>query len=299
MLSSNSVVHHEGGGGLIAEPGTGVNVRWVASPGRCESASVTWVICAGASSPNSLHALAKPQKPGCSSAQSRPTGLGYRDDGAIVIRHVRTQSTQVPQIPGVCAAGRLLTGAYPRRRRKLDRARPLAMTRSGNLRGHAILAYGYQAGLTGGVPAWVPGTIVDRTERGWLQLGIGEDAGGLRIRAGLSGTPVWGAQIGQVMGLVARASMSRNVRLAFAVSGETVFDAWPDLRESFLGAYPFRGLMPFQASDGGPLLRPRRAHCQRPTAVSSGSERHTSPPGVPVGDLPKILHKPASSPSRK
>jgi len=123
------------------------------------------------------------------------------------------------------------------------------MTRGGNLRGHAILAYGYQAGLTGGVPAWVPGTIVDRTERGWLQLGIGEDAGGLRIRAGFSGTPVWDAQIGQVVGLVVRASMSRNVRLAFAVSGETVFDAWPDLRESFLRACPFRGLMPFQASD--------------------------------------------------
>jgi WD40 repeat protein len=129
-------------------------------------------------------------------------------------------------------------------------ARPLAMTRGGNLRGHAILAYGYQAGLTGGVPAWVPGTIVDRTERGWLQLGIGEDAGGLRIRAGFSGTPVWDAQIGQVAGLVVRASMSRNVRLAFAVSGETIFDAWPDLRESFLRACPFRGLMPFQASDG-------------------------------------------------
>jgi WD40 repeat protein len=131
-----------------------------------------------------------------------------------------------------------------------DGARPLAMTRGGNLRGHAILAYGYQAGLTGGVPAWVPGTIVDRTERGWLQLGIGEDAGGLRIRAGFSGTPVWDAQIGQVVGLVVRASISRNVRLAFAVSGETVFDAWPDLRKSFLRACPFRSLMPFQASDG-------------------------------------------------
>lgn len=131
-----------------------------------------------------------------------------------------------------------------------DGACPLAMTRGGNLRGHAILAYGYQAGLTGVVPAWVPGVIVDRTERGWLQLGIGEDAGGLRIREGFSGTPVWDAQIGQVVGLVVRASMSRNVRLAFAVSGETVFDAWPGLRESFLRASPFRGLMPFQASDG-------------------------------------------------
>jgi WD40 repeat protein len=130
-----------------------------------------------------------------------------------------------------------------------DGACPLAMTRGGNLRGHAILAYGYQAGLTGDVPAWVPGAIVDRTERGWLQLGIGEAAGGLRIREGFSGTPVWDAQIGQVVGLVVRALLSRNARLAFAVSGETVFDAWPDLRESFLRACPFRSLVPFQAGD--------------------------------------------------
>jgi WD40 repeat protein len=128
-----------------------------------------------------------------------------------------------------------------------DGARPLAMTRGGNLRGHEVLAYGYQAGLT---PAWVPGAIVDRTERGWLQLGIGEGAGGLRVQGGFSGTPVWDAEIGQVVGLVVRASMGRSSRLAFAVSGETVFDAWPDLRESFLRACPFRSLRPFQAGDG-------------------------------------------------
>jgi len=130
-----------------------------------------------------------------------------------------------------------------------DGARPLAMTRGGNLRGHDILAYGYQAGLPGGVPAWVPGAVVDRTERGWLQLEIGEAIGGLRIRGGFSGTPVWDAQIGQVVGLVVRASLGRNARLAFAVSGEMVFDTWPDLRDSFLRACPFRSLRSFQAGD--------------------------------------------------
>lgn len=130
-----------------------------------------------------------------------------------------------------------------------DGARPLAMTRGGNLRGHGILAYGYQAGLSGGVPAWVPGTIVDRTERGWLQLQIGEDSGGLRIREGFSGTPVWDADSGQVVGLVVRALRSRNARLAFAVSGEAVFDAWPELRESFRRACPFRSLGPFTSAD--------------------------------------------------
>ena len=130
-----------------------------------------------------------------------------------------------------------------------DGARPLAMTRGGNLRGHDMLAYGYQAGLTGSIPVWVPGVIVDRTERGWLQLGIGEAAGSLRIQRGFSGTPVWDAEIGQVVGLVVRAGLGRSARLAFAVSGETIFDAWPALRESFLRACPFRSLRPFQAGD--------------------------------------------------
>ena len=60
---------------------------------------------------------------------------------------------------------------------------------------------------------------------------------------------MWDADSGQVVGLVVRAWLSRNARLAFAVSGETVFDAWPDLRESFLRACPFRSLRPFQAGD--------------------------------------------------
>ena len=128
-----------------------------------------------------------------------------------------------------------------------DGAAPLAMTRGGSLRGHAVLAYGYHG--TSDFPAWVPGTIVDRTERGWLQLGISDAAGGLSIRPGFSGTPVWDAQIGQVVGLIVRAGLGRNARLAFAVSGETVFDAWPDLRESFRRACPFRSLVPFQAGD--------------------------------------------------
>lgn len=118
MLFFDSAVHHEDTGGLIAEPGTGASVQWVASSGRCESASVTLAACVGASSSNSLRALTKRSKPGCSSEQSGPAGLGYRDAGAIVMCDARTQSTQVPQVPGACAVGRLLTGACPRRRRE-------------------------------------------------------------------------------------------------------------------------------------------------------------------------------------
>ena len=145
-------------------------------------------------------------------------------------------------------AGLVLDGDMP------AAARPLAMTRGGNVGGHDFQAYGYRPSVTGDSPTWVPGRIIGRTEGGWLQLGVGELTGGLRIHQGFSGTPVWDVQNGQVVGLVTagvRGSRRQSPEwLAYAVSGETIFEAWPDLRESFQRACPFRSLVPFTAADG-------------------------------------------------
>jgi WD40 repeat protein len=146
-------------------------------------------------------------------------------------------------------AGLVLDGELP------AAARPLALTRGGNVGGHDFQAYGYRPSVAGGEsPTWVPGRIIGRTEGGWLQLGVGELTGGLRIHQGFSGTPVWDVQNGQVVGLVTagvRGSRRQSQEwLAYALSGETIFEAWPDLRESFQRACPFRSLVPFTAADG-------------------------------------------------
>ncbi|MGW3353756.1 nSTAND1 domain-containing NTPase [Nonomuraea rubra] len=128
-------------------------------------------------------------------------------------------------------------------------AHAVAMARGGDVSGHAVLAYGYQNPHDGAVPAWVPGRIVGRTEQGWLQLGISPSTGGLRIRQGFSGSPVWDLQSGQVVGLVNQVHRGRDVWLAYAISGDAVFDTWAGLRDSFRRACPYRSLMPFEPAD--------------------------------------------------
>src|SRR5215472_1211102 len=95
-------------------------------------------------------------------------------------------------------AGLVIDGLTP------AEAGPLALTRGGNVAGHDFQAYGYRG--SGDMPVWVPGRIVDRVEGGLLQLGVGELTGGLRLRQGFSGTPVWDEQNGQVVGLVTSGS---------------------------------------------------------------------------------------------
>jgi WD40 repeat protein len=134
---------------------------------------------------------------------------------------------------------------------------PLALTRGGNVGGHGFQAYGYRDSDVGAaMPTWVPGRILGRTEGGWLQLGVGELTGGLRIDKGFSGTPVWDEQNGQVVGLVTggvsrKSSKGQPEWLAYAVSGEAIFDAWSELREFFERACPFRSLVPFTSADSG------------------------------------------------
>ncbi|MFI9559080.1 nSTAND1 domain-containing NTPase [Nonomuraea endophytica] len=125
-------------------------------------------------------------------------------------------------------------------------ARAVGMTRGGSLHDHDILAYGYQLA---DAPTWVPGRIVGEVRSGWLQLGINVLTGGLRIKEGFSGTPVWDVSSGQVVGLITRAYLRPEMWLAYAISGENFYEAWPELRAFFDYACPFRGLTPFSTAD--------------------------------------------------
>ncbi|WP_308206104.1 nSTAND1 domain-containing NTPase [Actinoallomurus spadix] len=127
-------------------------------------------------------------------------------------------------------------------------ARPHALARSGEVSGHDIMIYGYQD-RAGHQPTWVPCAAVAPVEGGWLQLGLAEFTGGLRIRPGFSGSPVLDQQTGQVVGLTVRADTREGVWHAYAVTGEVVFEAWEQLRESRGRANPFKLLRPFEAAD--------------------------------------------------
>src|SRR5215471_17675401 len=54
----------------------------------------------------------------------------------------------------------------------------------------------------------------------------------------------------KVVWLVTSGSTRQSEWLAYAVSGETIFGAWPELRESFKQTCPFRSLVPFTSADG-------------------------------------------------
>ncbi len=127
--------------------------------------------------------------------------------------------------------------------------RPHAIARPGRIHGHRMLAYGYQDPDSESVPTWVPGRVIAEARPGWLQLGLHEETGGLRIRQGFSGSPVWDEQNGQVIGLVTQAYLREEMWLAYATTAEVVLDAWPELRRSALASCPFRMLVPFEASD--------------------------------------------------
>lgn len=146
-------------------------------------------------------------------------------------------------------AGLVLDGSAP------DGAVPLPVTRGGNVSDHDFLVYGYRhpedrsTWRQDDKPVWVPGRITGRVEGGALQLGIGQLTGGLRIQTGYSGTPVLDMQTRQVVGLVSGGLPGRSAWLAYAISGESIYDAWPDLRALFGKANPFRALAPFSEAD--------------------------------------------------
>jgi WD40 repeat protein len=166
-------------------------------------------------------------------------------------------------------------------------ASPVPLTRGGDVSGHYFQAYGYRPSGGEEMPTWVPGRIVNRTEGGWLQLGAGELTGGLRIHPGFSGTPVWDEQTGQIVGLVTAGSRGSDW-LAYAVSGETIFDAWPDLRDFFQQACPFRSLTHFTAADSD-LFFGRDQLAAQAAGIITRSE-HTIVSGASGAGKTSLIH---------
>jgi WD40 repeat protein len=101
---------------------------------------------------------------------------------------------------------------------------------------HEFRVFGFPAGMTDGV--WATGRIRDTQGTGWLQLqGAATDQG---IDEGYSGSPVWDATAGAVVGMTVARDRDRATTTAYVVPIAEVLGLDPDLLPC-----PYRGPAPF------------------------------------------------------
>jgi WD40 repeat protein len=144
-------------------------------------------------------------------------------------------------------AGLLLEGSLP------DGAAPHVLARDDSVGNHPVGVYGYQWQLKGAA-GWVSGKIIGSSTNKLLQIGMPERVDGLRIQRGFSGSPVWDAATGRVIGLVNRAARPDKAWYANAITGRTVLARWPDLRAEYQRACPYREFRPFTKDDTAVFL---------------------------------------------
>jgi WD40 repeat protein len=104
-------------------------------------------------------------------------------------------------------------------------ARPAPLRPARAVTGHACAAYGYPAGLDGGVfsEPEITGQTPDR-----LQL-TAQDSHGHQIERGFSGTGLFDTETSAVVGLVVTRDRGKDVRGGFAIPLQTMVAAFPQL----------------------------------------------------------------------
>jgi hypothetical protein len=247
-------------------------------------------------------------------ANGKPVGVGFLVDGkraltcAHVIQAARAKGSaddtplqiDFPHLPGRPAfsarlihldeaddvAGLELLGQPP------ADAVPVRLVRSADLWEHKFRAFGFPAGLDGGV--WASGRILAPDANGWLQI---EDtkATGYAVQPGFSGGPLWDEQEAAIVGMVVAADSSPGVRAAFGLPADLLIAAWPALAEQAITPCPYRGLFAFREQDAAlffgweryteKLLESVQAHSFVAVVGPSGSGKSSV---VFAGLLPKL-----------
>ncbi|MFL5624074.1 MAG: serine protease, partial [Ktedonobacteraceae bacterium] len=115
--------------------------------------------------------------------------------------------------------------------------------------GHTFSAFGFPMGQDSGV--WATGQLLDRQAIGWLIV-EGVKAQGYSIERGFSGTPVWDTQAQGVVGMVVAASRPADIKAAFVIPTDVLFEAWPLIATAAEEPRnPYKGLHPFRKDDAG------------------------------------------------
>ncbi|MGH3719403.1 MAG: trypsin-like peptidase domain-containing protein [Pseudonocardiaceae bacterium] len=129
-------------------------------------------------------------------------------------------------------------------------ASPAPLVETGDVRGAAVAVFGYpcepphrQHG------AWAACRLRGAVGAGMIQLDVDSEAA-LRAQPGYSGSPAVMSNGGGdgVVGMLAVASTEGDARDAYAIPVAQLVDAWPAVLET-VPACPYRGLLPFRASD--------------------------------------------------
>ncbi|GAA4497950.1 hypothetical protein GCM10023191_042260 [Actinoallomurus oryzae] len=150
-------------------------------------------------------------------------------------------------------------------------ARVPPMRGGGDLWDHEFHVFGFPADMADGV--WATGRIRDVQGTGWLQLqGAATDQG---IDEGYSGSPVWDATVGAVVGMTVARDRDRATTTAYVVPMAQVLGLDPDLLPC-----PYQGLAPFDEEyaaffhgrdeDVGRLVTAARRHSVVAVAGRSG-----------------------------
>ncbi|MFF4249512.1 trypsin-like peptidase domain-containing protein [Streptomyces sp. NPDC001822] len=152
----------------------------------------------------------------------------------------------VPDVPAVRARVAVWKPVLPDGRGdvallKLERpilaASPVTLVDGSEVWGHEFRVYGFPNGADDGI--WVSGTLRDKQGTGWLQMDARSD--GPRIEPGFSGSPVWDASQGGIVGMTVTAGKGRFQGTAYLLPSLTLLGEAPlDLRCPFLGLEPFQ-----------------------------------------------------------
>jgi hypothetical protein len=125
-------------------------------------------------------------------------------------------------------------------------ARALRVVAADGLAGHRVEAFGVTEHRPHGV--WAEARV--RGPVGDSGLQIEDDRShGIGVRQGFSGSPLVDADLGAVVGMIARTEQRDVRRTAYALSGTALYEASPELTGTAAQPNPFRSLQPFRTED--------------------------------------------------
>ncbi len=123
----------------------------------------------------------------------------------------------------------------------LSQARPVVMVAPRNVWDHEAMVFGLPRDDTGG--GWHTARLRARTGTGRLQMSP-LDGQSDPIQSGFSGSAVWDADLGAVVGIVASISPAHRGQ-SFCIPTRTILDELPPLAELLAPSSPFPGLRPY------------------------------------------------------
>nr|WP_082127043.1 trypsin-like peptidase domain-containing protein [Allosalinactinospora lopnorensis] len=125
-------------------------------------------------------------------------------------------------------------------------ARPVRLVTSGNLSGVEARVGGFPQGLHN--VAWARCTILGHSASGVVQT---EDIRmtGVPVQPGFSGGPLWSDVLQAVVGMTLAVTPRLDSRTSYAITGQALLNALPEIHDRVIPPTPYRGLRAFHAED--------------------------------------------------